>query len=71
MVGGWWRLAVGGSWRLVAVGGWWLLGAVLKGCPEQKKIVRTALEHHQGKAQQHRDYCTAARCGGMRWLRFY
>ena len=44
-VGGWrlvavggWQLAVGGGWRL-AVGGWWSLGAVLKGCPWQKKIL--------------------------------
>ena len=47
-VGGWrlavggWRLAAVGGWRL-AVGGWWSLGAVLKGCPEQKKPLRTAL----------------------------
>ena len=34
--GSWWRLAVGGGWRL-AVGAWWSPGAVLKGCPKQKK----------------------------------
>ena len=41
--GGWQQLAVGG-WRL-AVGGWRSLGAVLKGCPLQKKTecLRTAL----------------------------
>ena len=43
-VGGWW-LAVGGGWRLaavgsgwqLAVGAWWCMGAVLKGCPSQRK----------------------------------
>ena len=35
-VGGWRLVAVGSGWR-VAVGGWWCLGAILKGCPKQKK----------------------------------
>ena len=48
VVGGWW-LAVGGWRRLAAVGSWQLVvrGAVLKGCPEQKKksgFFRRALE---------------------------
>ena len=53
--GGWWWLAAVGGWRLVAVGSGWLLasvgswrslGAVLKGCPSQKKktgFLKTAL----------------------------
>ena len=35
-VGGWQLVAVGG-WQLVAVGGWQSLGAVLEGCPWQKR----------------------------------
>ena len=36
-VHGWWQLAVGGGWWRLAIGGWWSLGAVLKGCRQQKK----------------------------------
>ena len=54
-VGSGWRLAVGGGWWQLAVGGWWSLGAVLRGCPEQKRrqklgFLRTAVV---GRASRH------------------
>ena len=78
MVGGWRRVAVGGwrlvavgswplvavgGWRSLAVGGWWSLGAVLKGCPSQKKLefLRTALPR-SGETVMARPLLCAPRC---------